>query len=134
LKNPGRRIFGKQQHVSCGGKSLKIEYLRSNRNQHEVRATGRFGRDVVTLSGSIDNREVRAVVAGQVKSLPQAAGLSRNHNGIIGDSAVFPLRGARLGIEVDQRDGLLGPRRRDGQADRGSGLASAALLTDKRNG
>lgn len=126
-------MLGEQQHIARAFEGFKIEDLRANRDQNEIGAASRFGCDAVAFAGGIDNREIGTVITGEIERRAQPARLCGYDSRIIRRPPIFPSRGARLRVEIDQRDGFPSPGRSNGQADRRGCLAGAALLANKRD-
>jgi len=62
----------------------------TDRDQRQAGGVGGSGSDAVALSWGIDDRQIGAIVAGQLEGLSQAAGLCRDEDGNICGAPVFP--------------------------------------------
>ena len=101
------------------------------RDKHQIRIAGGIEGAVVVTAGGIDDYEVRAAVARAIEDRDKAACLRGYHGRAFVAAPVFPVRGRRLGIEVDKRHVLPSACGGNRQSEGGGRFAAAAFGADK---
>lgn len=104
--------------------------LRPNRNQNQIGDAGGVQGRAVGFGGRVNHHELRAVLAGGFDGWAETRSGRGHHGGVIGFTAIFPVRGVGLGVEVDDQRRQIGAGRFDGEAGAGRRLPAAAFLAD----